>query len=150
MTLVRWFLISTPIDNAYVAGLSDELGFYGNELVHLQTMYTVGAVVGQLPFAWLFTKVRMHWLLPGMDLAWGVFTLLQYRANGYSEMMAYRFLVGLFEVSVITTFRPISKLTPHPRVHTFQQSISYWAPGIEEESLVAEEESSTSASHSGL
>ncbi|KAF9637273.1 Major facilitator superfamily [Lasiodiplodia theobromae] len=97
--LVYWlkYLDQANINNAYVAGLSDELGFHGNELVHLQTMYTVGAVVGQLPFAWLFTKVRMHWLLPGMDLAWGVFTLLQYRANGYSEMMAYRFLVGLFE-----------------------------------------------------
>ncbi|KAL1633117.1 MFS transporter (Seo1) [Diplodia intermedia] len=97
--LVYWlkYLDQANINNAYVAGLSDELGFHGNELVHLQTMYIVGAVVGQIPFAWLFTKVRMHWLLPGMDLAWGVFTLLQYRANGYSEMMAYRFLVGLFE-----------------------------------------------------
>lgn len=108
-------------------------------------MYTVGAVVGQLPFAWLFTKVRMHWLLPGMDLAWGVFTLLQYRANGYSEMMAYRFLVGLFEVSIITTFRPTSKLTTHPRVHTFRQYISSSVLSIEARNWVAEEECSTSA-----
>lgn len=74
------------------------MGFHGNELVHLQTIYTVGAVVGQIPFAWLFTKIRMHWLLPGMDMAWGVFTLLQYRSQGYSELMAYRFLIGFFEV----------------------------------------------------
>ncbi|GME62927.1 MFS transporter [Neofusicoccum parvum] len=96
---VYWvkYLDQANINNAYVAGLSDELGFHGNELVHLQTMYVVGAVVGQIPFAWLFTKVRMQWLLPGMDMAWGVFTLLQYRAAGYSELMAYRFMVGLFE-----------------------------------------------------
>lgn len=97
--VVYWvkYLDQANINNAYVAGLSDELGFHGNELVHLQTIYTVGAVVGQIPFAWLFTKIRMHWLLPGMDMAWGVFTLLQYRSQGYSELMAYRFLIGFFE-----------------------------------------------------
>ena len=84
-------------DNAYVSGLSDDLDFHGNELVHLQTIYTLGAVLGQLPFALLFPKVRMNYLVPALDILWGLFTLLQYRASSYSEMMAYRFLVGLFE-----------------------------------------------------
>lgn len=60
-------------------------------------MYVLGAVLGQLPFALLFPKVRMNLLVPGLDLLWGIFTLLQYRVQGYSELMAYRFLVGLFE-----------------------------------------------------
>lgn len=60
-------------------------------------MYTLGAVLGQLPFALLFPKVRMNLLVPGLDVLWGIFTLLQYRTQGYAEMMAYRFLVGLFE-----------------------------------------------------
>ena len=70
----------------------------GNELVHLQTIYVVGAVVGQIPFMFLFIRVPMHWLIPFLDIAWGIFTLLQYRANSYAELMAYRFLVGWFEV----------------------------------------------------
>jgi hypothetical protein len=86
------------IDNAWVSGLSDDLGLHGNELVHLQTIYTVGAVVGQIPFAYLFTRLPMSWLIPFMDVAWGIFTLLQYRVTSYSEMMAYRFMVGWFEV----------------------------------------------------
>lgn len=77
--------------------MSEELGFHGNELVHFQTMYSLGAVLGQLPFAVLFPKVRMNWLIPSLDICWGIFTLLQYRANSYSEIMAYRFMVGLFE-----------------------------------------------------
>jgi MFS family permease len=85
------------LDNAYVSGLSDDLNFHGNELVHLQTIYSLGAVLGQLPFALLFPKVRMNYLVPALDILWGLFTLLQYRASSYSEMMAYRFLVGLFE-----------------------------------------------------
>lgn len=66
-------------------------------------MYTVGAVVGQLPFAYLFTKLPMHWIIPFMDIAWGIFTLVQYRATSYAEIAAYRFLVGWFEVRVASS-----------------------------------------------
>lgn len=78
--------------------MQESLNLQGNDLVNLQTIYTVGAVLGQLPFAYLFTKYPISYLIPGMDLLWGVFTLLQYRATSYEEMMAYRFLVGWFEV----------------------------------------------------
>lgn len=47
----------------------------------------------------LFTRIPMHWLIPFLDVAWGIFTLLQYRAQSYSELMAYRFLVGWFEAA---------------------------------------------------
>lgn len=63
-------------------------------------MYTIGAVVGQLPFAYLFTRLPMSWIIPFMDVAWGIFTLVQYRANSYAEIAAYRFLVGWFEVNL--------------------------------------------------
>lgn len=79
--------------------MSDELGFKGNELVHFQTIFTVGNVVGLLPFVYLFPRVPMYLLVPTLDLGWGIFTLLQYRAQSYGEIMAYRFLVSLFEVS---------------------------------------------------
>lgn len=85
-------------DNAYVSGLKEDPGFHGNELVKLQTMYTIGAVLGQLPFAYLFTKLPMSWVIPFMDVAWGIFTLVQYRATSFAELAAYRFLVGWFEV----------------------------------------------------
>ncbi|KAF2995457.1 MFS transporter (Seo1) [Neopestalotiopsis sp. 37M] len=87
------------LNNAYVAGLKEDLGFFGNQLVQLQTLYVVGAVVGQLPFLWLFTHVPMYWLIPIMDVAWGIFTLLQYRAHSFAELAAYRFLVGWFEAA---------------------------------------------------
>ena len=39
--------------------MKEDLGFYGNELAQLQTMYIVGAVVGQIPFLFIFTYVPM-------------------------------------------------------------------------------------------
>ncbi|KAI4742852.1 MFS general substrate transporter [Aureobasidium sp. EXF-12298] len=91
------YLDQSNINNAYASGMSEDLNFHGNELVHFQIMYNLGAVLGQIPFALLFPKVRMNILVPALDILWGVFTLLQYRSQGYSEIMAYRFLVGLFE-----------------------------------------------------
>ncbi|EXJ79037.1 hypothetical protein A1O3_08538 [Capronia epimyces CBS 606.96] len=91
------FIDQSNITNAYVAGLKEELGFYGNELVQLGVVYTVGSVVGQLPCTYLFPRFPMHYLVPAFELGWGIFTLLQYRASSYAELMAYRFLIGLFE-----------------------------------------------------
>jgi|SRR5690242_2077966 len=45
------------------------------------------------------TYVPIHWLIPACDIAWGVFTLLQFRVNTYAELAAYRFLIGWFEAA---------------------------------------------------
>lgn len=78
--------------------MSDDLKFNGNQLIQFQTIFVVGNVLGLLPFAYLFPRVPMHWLVPGLDFGWGIFNLLQYRATGYSELMAYRFMISIFEV----------------------------------------------------
>ncbi|KAK4226300.1 putative transporter [Podospora fimiseda] len=99
--LAYWvkYMDQSNLNNAYVAGMKESLNFQGNQLVQLQTMYIVGAVVGQIPFMFLFTHVPMHWVIPFLDIAWGIFTLLQYRVQGFAELAAYRFLVGWFEAA---------------------------------------------------
>lgn len=79
--------------------MSEDLNFHGNQLVQFQTIFFVGNVVGLLPFVYLFPRVPMHILVPTLDLCWGIFTLLQYRAQSYGEIMAYRFMVSVFEAS---------------------------------------------------
>ncbi|RMJ18262.1 hypothetical protein BHE90_002535 [Fusarium euwallaceae] len=93
------YVDQTNINNAYVSGMAEELGFTGNQLVQFQTIFVVGNVVGLLPFIYLFPRVPMHYLVPSLDLGWGIFTLLQYRAHSYAEIMAYRFMVSIFEAS---------------------------------------------------
>ncbi|GKT59774.1 major facilitator superfamily transporter [Colletotrichum tofieldiae] len=99
--IIYWvkYIDQININNAYVSGMADELGFHGNELVQFQTIFVVGNVVGLLPFIYLFPRVPMHVLVPTLDLGWGLFTLLQYRAQSYAEIMAYRFMVAIFEAS---------------------------------------------------
>jgi MFS family permease len=79
--------------------MKEDLGFYGDELVQIQSMYIIGAVVGQIPFTLLFPMYKMNYIIPGLEIGWGIFTLLQFRAQGYAEMMAYRFFVGIFEAA---------------------------------------------------
>lgn len=124
---MKILVLTLSTDNAYVSGLKEDLGFHGNELVQLQTLYTVGAVVGQLPFTFLFTRLPMHWIIPFMDLAWGIFTLLQYRSNSFAELAAYRFLVGWFEVrSMPCTVRlKVQQLTLSARRHIIQECILF-------------------------
>ena len=86
-------------DNAYVSGLQEDLNFHSNQLVDLNSMYIAGAVIGQLPFTFLFPMFPMNYTIPGLEIGWGIFTLLQYRTQSFSELMAYRFFVGIFEVS---------------------------------------------------
>lgn len=80
--------------------------------MRLQTLYTLGAVLGQLPFAYLFTRVPMSWTIPFLDILWGVFTLLQYRVTSFSELAAYRFLVGWFEAAFFPGMHYIFGLSP--------------------------------------
>jgi hypothetical protein len=41
----------------------------------------------------------MFYLVPAMEILWGVCTLLQYRVTSFAELAAYRFLVGWFEAA---------------------------------------------------
>lgn len=101
LSVLLTFTDNLVIANAYVAGMSEELGFFGNQLVQFGVVYTVGSVVGQLPCAYLFPRFPMHYVIPAFEIGWGIFTLLQYRAESYAELMAYRFIIGLFEVCYI-------------------------------------------------
>ncbi|CAH0055640.1 unnamed protein product [Clonostachys solani] len=92
-----YYVDASNIANAWVAGLAHDLGFDGNELVNFTSVGQAASIVGTIPFAYLFTRVPMNYLVPGIQLMWGVFTLVQFRANSYSAFMVLRFLVGFFE-----------------------------------------------------
>ncbi|TLS22226.1 uncharacterized protein PpBr36_10051 [Pyricularia pennisetigena] len=85
------------LSNAYVAGMKEDQRFFGNELVQLQTIYTLGAVLGMIPFIYLFTCLPMQWSIPMMDVFRALFTMCQCRADSFVELAAYRFCIGFFE-----------------------------------------------------
>lgn len=101
--LAYWtkFIDQGNLTNAYISGMKEDLGFYGNELVQLQTVYNVSYTVFMIPVTLLSVKYRN--VIPACEMLWGIFTLLQYRATSFGELAAYRFFVGAFESGFFTS-----------------------------------------------
>lgn len=69
----------------------------GNQLVTATSIWTAGYVVGQLPCQYILTFVSPRWVIPSLELGWGILTLATYCVNDYRVLYALRFLIGLAE-----------------------------------------------------
>ncbi|WVQ72198.1 hypothetical protein IAR50_001744 [Cryptococcus sp. DSM 104548] len=90
-------LDQTNVTNAFLTGMKEDLGMYGNQLVTSTSIWTVGYVIGQLPSNLLLTRVEPRWVISTLELGWGIATLGSYSVKSYRSLYAYRFFVGLFE-----------------------------------------------------
>lgn len=61
------------------------------------SIWTVGYVVGQLPSNLLLTRVSPRWVIPSLEVGWGIATICTASVKSYKALYALRFLVGLFE-----------------------------------------------------
>lgn len=91
------YLDQTNLNNAYVSGMKESIGMKGNDLVHTQAVFTVGAIVFQIPFMYILYRSPMNYVLPALDICWSCFTLGIYKANSVPHLEAMRFFVGIFE-----------------------------------------------------
>ena len=57
--------ISTGIDDSR----KEDLGLYGNQLNYMQTAWTVGYVIGEIPSNMMLTRVRPRYWIPTMELS---------------------------------------------------------------------------------
>lgn len=60
-------------------------------------MSLVNACAQQIPIMVLLTRISPRWIVPSLELGWGILTLATYCVKDYKSLYAIRFLVGLFE-----------------------------------------------------
>ncbi|OCF72393.1 pantothenate transporter [Kwoniella mangroviensis CBS 8886] len=84
-------------NTAFLSGMKEDLNMYGNQLVTSTSIWTVGYVIGQIPANLLLTRIEPRWVIPTLELGWGIATLGSYAVKSYKSLYALRFLVGLFE-----------------------------------------------------
>ena len=96
------YLDQANITNAFVSGMKEDLGLYKNQLNYMQTLWTVGYVIGEIPSNLILTRVRPSIWIPTMEVIWSVLTFSLSRCNTAKQMYGVRFLVGLAE----STFYP--------------------------------------------
>ncbi|KAK7408489.1 hypothetical protein QQX98_009356 [Neonectria punicea] len=90
------------INNAYVSGMKEDLNMAGNELNYMQTLWTVGYVLGEIPSNLLLTRVRPSIWIPACEVTWSVLTIIMAKCTNVRQIYALRFFIGLAE----STFYP--------------------------------------------
>ncbi|TGO88714.1 hypothetical protein BPOR_0146g00170 [Botrytis porri] len=85
------------INNAFVSGMKEDLGLYGNQLNYMVATWTAGYVIGEIPSNIILTRVRPSIWIPTIEVVWTILTMCMSRCNNVSQIYALRFLIGLAE-----------------------------------------------------
>lgn len=93
------YLDQTNISSAYVSGMKEDLGLYGNELNYFTTWFSVSYCIMLIPSQVIMTWVRPSWWLPGLEIGWGIMTGLIALCTNAKQVYVLRVFLGLFESS---------------------------------------------------
>lgn len=96
------YLDQSNINSAFVSGMKEDLNLYGDELNIMQSCWTVGYVIGQLPSNIILTKFRPSRWIPLMETIWTIMTFCLSRCSTAKQIYVLRFFIGLAE----STFYP--------------------------------------------
>jgi len=78
------YLDQININNAFVSGMKEDLGLYGNELNYMQTCWTVGYVIGEIPSNILLTRLKPRYWIPAAEVGFSNFQeLIPIRTSRY-------------------------------------------------------------------
>ncbi|KUI67531.1 Pantothenate transporter liz1 [Cytospora mali] len=95
------YLDQTNISNAYVSGLKEDFRLYGNELNYFNVCYYTTYVIFQVPGMLLLSRPKLsRWLLPSLEILWGIATFAQSQVTNVNQLYALRCLVGMLEAPV--------------------------------------------------
>ena len=82
--------------------MREDLGLYGNQLNYIQTCWTVGYVLGEIPSNLILTRVRPSIWIPACEVTWATLTILLAKCDKATHVYVLRFFIGLAE----STFYP--------------------------------------------
>ena len=77
--------------------MKEDLAMNGNQINLIDTAWTVGYVVGQIPSQIILTKVRPSIWVPSCELVWTTLTFTLAAAKTSNHVIIIRFFIGLAE-----------------------------------------------------
>ncbi|KAB8293781.1 hypothetical protein EYC80_009266 [Monilinia laxa] len=80
-------------------GMKEELGFVGNQYNLINTVFTVGYIIGQVPSNLALYYIKPRIFFPSMMILWGCLTMITAAAHHPRHIMAIRFFQGVAESS---------------------------------------------------
>ncbi|ORY26989.1 major facilitator superfamily domain-containing protein [Naematelia encephala] len=121
-------LDQSNVTNAWASGMEVDLEMYGNQLVTASTIWTVGYIIGQIPTNLILTRISPRYVIPFLELAWGIVTLGTYSVKSYRALYAVRFLVGLLESGFYPSAHMILGSWYTPR-ELGKRAVIFWVTG---------------------
>ncbi|EGO58598.1 hypothetical protein NEUTE1DRAFT_120634 [Neurospora tetrasperma FGSC 2508] len=91
------YLDRTALSNAYVSGMKESLSFHGNQLNQINTCFTIGYVLGQIPSNLSLHYIAPRIFFPGMMVLWAGLTMVTAAARHPGDILAIRFFQGVAE-----------------------------------------------------
>ncbi|KAK0444945.1 major facilitator superfamily domain-containing protein [Desarmillaria tabescens] len=113
------YLDKSNLQTAFVSGMKEDLGFYGNQLNYANTAYSIASIIGLWPANMIMARVspkvgffRMISSTKGLreilttmrrflEIGWTISTFCQAQMTNTTQMCAIRALVGLFETGLL-------------------------------------------------
>ncbi|PHH80107.1 hypothetical protein CDD80_2795 [Ophiocordyceps camponoti-rufipedis] len=93
------YLDRSNLANAYVSGMRHDLAFAGDQLNQINTCFTVGYILGQIPSNLSLTYIRPRLWFPAMMVLWAGLTMATSAAQTPQAIMAIRLFQGACEAS---------------------------------------------------
>ena len=79
--------ISIPIRRVWlITHRKEDLGMYGNELNYMQTCWTIGYVIGEIPSNILLTRIKPRYWIPAMEVRGFFFVQELYTYNPVASL----------------------------------------------------------------
>ncbi|KAK7203986.1 putative pantothenate transporter [Myxozyma melibiosi] len=87
------------VSSAFVSGMQEDLGLYGQERNLFDTFFNVGYLIGSTPSQVIINRIRPSLWIPACELVWSSLVVFISAAQSARTIYVIRFFLGLFESS---------------------------------------------------
>ncbi|KAJ9636378.1 hypothetical protein H2201_003544 [Coniosporium apollinis] len=87
----------TNIGNAKIAGMDTDLNLNDTRYAWVLSIFFFGYLIMEVPSNMILSRSRPSLYLPGIMFVWGALSAAMAAANGYSALLAFRFILGCIE-----------------------------------------------------
>ncbi|CAK7892283.1 probable transporter Seo1p [[Candida] anglica] len=90
-------LNQSNVATAYVNGMDEHYEMNRNQYNYMVTLWTVGYIIGQIPSNLILHRISARYYLGGLEIIWGILTVLMITCKNLNGVYAIRFFLGLTE-----------------------------------------------------
>ncbi|KAF5012750.1 hypothetical protein FDECE_1170 [Fusarium decemcellulare] len=125
------YLDQTNISNAFISGMKEDLGLYGNERNWLNSYFNIGYLIGTVPTQMIQLKyIRPSIWIPLCEVLWSILVMAMAAAKNVETLYALRFFVGLLEACAFPGYAALLGGWYGPRELTKRMAIFEQTSGI--------------------